>query len=177
MISPTFSKGDSKEVPPAFLNAIEQTAVSEWLRSSPSLVGYWFIISWHAIGMVLLMGVSIFVSSRVLGVGNGLPLSTLRRLYQLIWFGFWVQVISGLLLLVAYPTKVLTAPAFYIKIACIAYGMVLMVRLEKLLPVTGDAPTSPQMVQLAKWSLVLWLAALTAGRFIAYTYKYATYPL
>jgi hypothetical protein len=30
--------------------------------------------------------------------------------------------------------------------------------------------------RLAKWSLALWFAAITAGRLLAYTYKYLTYP-
>jgi len=29
---------------------------------------------------------------------------------------------------------------------------------------------------LAKWSLVLWTAAITAGRLLAYTSKYLTFP-
>jgi hypothetical protein len=28
---------------------------------------------------------------------------------------------------------------------------------------------------LAKWSLVLWIAAITAGRLLAYTYSYLLY--
>jgi len=28
---------------------------------------------------------------------------------------------------------------------------------------------------LAKWSLVLWIAAITAGRLLAYTYTYLLY--
>jgi hypothetical protein len=29
---------------------------------------------------------------------------------------------------------------------------------------------------LAKWSLFLWFGAITAGRLLAYTYKYLTFP-
>ena len=29
---------------------------------------------------------------------------------------------------------------------------------------------------LAKWSLVLWIGVITAGRLLAYTYKYLTFP-
>jgi hypothetical protein len=29
---------------------------------------------------------------------------------------------------------------------------------------------------LAKWSLCLWVGAITAGRLLAYTYRYVTFP-
>ena len=55
--------------------------------------------------------------------------------------------------------------------------MVVMVRLEKKLPAGAS---EPRMVaegrQLALLSLVFWLIAITAGRFIAYTAQYALYP-
>jgi hypothetical protein len=47
--------------------------------------------------------------------------------------------------------------------------------------VFGEASLSEEAmaargVALAKWSLVLWFGAITAGRLLAYTYKYLTYP-
>jgi hypothetical protein len=29
---------------------------------------------------------------------------------------------------------------------------------------------------LAKWSLALWVGAISAGRLLAYTFKYITFP-
>ena len=164
-------------MPPAFLYTLEQTAFSMWVRDSPSLFGFWFIISWHALGMALLVGASAVIDLRILGVAKQLPLALLKRLYPVIWAGFWVQVISGVVLLIGYPTKSLTTPAFYVKIAMIAAAMVVMVRLARKLPVSLDE-TAPiaQTRSLAVWSMVLWFGAISAGRLIAYTAKYVTYP-
>jgi hypothetical protein len=46
--------------------------------------------------------------------------------------------------------------------------------------VFGDAGSSDPLMQakgktLAKWSLALWIAAITAGRLLAYTYTYLLY--
>ena len=41
------------------------------------------------------------------------------------WAGFWVNAVSGVLLLIAYPTKALTNPLFYGKLVLIAAGLVL----------------------------------------------------
>lgn len=127
--------------------------------------------------MALLVGASTVIDLRLLGVAKELPLSMLKRLYPIIWTGFWLQVVSGLVLLVAYPTKSLTSPAFYIKLALIAAAMLVMVRLERRLPSgDGEAPPFTRGRPLALWSLVLWLGAITAGRLITYTAAYSIYP-
>ena len=127
--------------------------------------------------MALLVGTSTVIDLRLLGVAKELPLSTLKRFYPTIWTGFWLQVVSGLVLLVAYPTKSLTSPAFYIKLALIAAAMGVMVRLERRLP-SGDteAPMFSGGRPLAVWSLVLWFGAIAAGRLITYTAAYSIYP-
>jgi hypothetical protein len=127
--------------------------------------------------MALLVGTSTVIDLRLLGVAKELPLSTLKRFYPTIWTGFWLQVVSGLVLLVAYPTKSLTSPAFYIKLALIAAAMGVMVRLERRLP-SGDAeaPMFTGGRSLALWSLVLWFGAIAAGRLITYTAAYSIYP-
>src|SRR4030095_14029586 len=117
------------------------------------------------------------IDLRLLGVAEDMPLSMLHRLYPIIWTGFWLQVASGLVLLVAYPTKSFTSPAFYVKLAFIAAAMVVMVRLKRRLPFdTSEAQLLPRRVPLAAWSLVLWFGAISAGRLIAYTATYSMYP-
>ena len=43
---------------PLFLRTIEETSLSMWIRDTPSLFGYWFILTLHAIGMTMLVGAS-----------------------------------------------------------------------------------------------------------------------
>jgi hypothetical protein len=154
-------------LPPAVLQTIEQSAFSTWVRDSPSLFGFWFIISVHAVGMGLLVGSSVIVALRMLGVAPDLPVSVLKRLYPVIWIGFWFQVVSGVVLFIGYPTKSFMTPAFWVKLACIAAAMVVMVRLDR--KAFAGRP-------LAIWSLVLWFGAIASGRLIAYTARYITYP-
>jgi hypothetical protein len=167
----------SSTVPPAFLRTIEDTAFSIWLRESPDIFGMWFILSFHALGMALLVGASLIVALRVLGIARDLPLPFLRRLYPLLWAGFWIQIVSGVLLFIGYPTKSFMTPAFWVKLAFIAAAMVVVVRLGRKVPGEGTpALAIPGMRSLASWTLVLWFGAITAGRLIAYTAKYITYP-
>jgi hypothetical protein len=152
-----------------FLAWLEATALSQWVVGSPSLFAFPGILAVHAIGMALAVGVSIAFDLRALGVTVGMPLAEMRRFLPLLWVGFWLNAISGVLLLVGYPTKALTNPVFYLKLGLIAVAMVLMVRLSR-----GD--DLPQAVQrrMAVLSLLCWASAITAGRLLAYTYSRLT---
>jgi hypothetical protein len=164
---------------PLFLRTLEETALSMWLRDSPSALGYWFILTFHAIGMGLLVGASFVLDLRILGVARNLPIAPLRKLYPIMWGGFWVQVVSGALLLIAFPTKSLTNPLFYIKLALIGAGMTMMLMLNKRIFSDSNMSDESMMIKgrsLATWSIVCWIAATTAGRFLAYTATHLIYP-
>ena len=163
---------------PIIFKTIEESGISSWIRDSPSIFAYWFILSLHAIGMGLLVGASVVIDLRLLGVAKELPLAPLKGLYRIIWVGFWIQVVSGALLLIAYPTKALTNPDFYIKLTLIGLAVAIMQTIKKR--VFSDATLSEtDMVlkgkALAMWSLILWAGAVTAGRLLAYTYNYLKY--
>jgi hypothetical protein len=108
---------------------------------------------------------------RVLGLSRGIPLETLRRYFVVMWIGLWVNAVSGVLLLIAYPTKALTNPLFYVKLVLIGAGIWAALRIRS--DVQGrwrgvDAlPTRVRV--LAGASLACWVAVIFAGRFLAYT--------
>ena len=157
--------------------AIEASGISVWIREADSLFAYWFILSWHCIGMGLALGASVLIDLRILGVAPDMPMAPLKKLYKYIWIGFWIQVVSGLLLLVAYPTKAFTNPDFYLKLALIAIALVLMQKLKKRV---FDDPGLSETMMMAKGrvfaisTLVLWTGVVTAGRLLAYTYRMLT---
>jgi hypothetical protein len=91
--------------------------------------------------------------------------------------GFWVNAVSGVLLLIGYPTKALTNPVFYLKLLLIAAGMVLLVRIGRQAfdeRPAADTGSSPSLRRLAIISLICWTGAITAGRLLAYTYHRLT---
>ena len=163
---------------PVIFQTIEESGLSVWIRDSPSIFAFWFILSLHAVGMGMLVGASVIIDLRILGVAKDLPIAPLKSLYRIIWSGFWVQVVTGTLLVIGYPTKTFTNPDFYIKIVLIALAVVVMQMMKNR--VFGDPSLSePAMMMkgkaLATWSLVLWVGAVTAGRLLAYTYSYIKY--
>jgi hypothetical protein len=93
--------------------------------------------------------------------------------------GFGIQLVSGLLLLIGYPTKSLTNFDFYIKMVLIVAGMVAMVMLKKRVftePALSDTDLRLRGKALAILSLVFWAGVVTSGRMLAYTYTHISYP-
>lgn len=163
---------------PMIFKTIEESGLSTWIRDSPSIFAFWFILSFHAIGMALLVGSSVVIDLRILGVAGDLPLSPLKGLYRVLWIGFWIQIVSGSLLLIGYPTKALTNPDFYIKLTLIAVAVVVMRRINRRVFSDSSLSESAMMMKgriLAVWSLILWTGAVTAGRLLAYTYNFLKY--
>ena len=160
---------------PLFLRSFEETSFSTWLRESNSIFAFYFILLLHTVGLALLVGAIVVVDLRILGVTANLPLQPLKRFFSIMWLGFTLNVITGILLVIAYPTKALTNPVFYLKLTCIALAVIVMQKTYT--QVFGDTSLSEALMEargraLAKWSFVLWTAAITAGRLLAYTYKY-----
>jgi hypothetical protein len=118
----------------------------------------------------------------------------MKRFMPVMWFGFWLNAISGVALLIAYPTKALTNPVFYLKLVLIAFAIGLLriisgrlfgdptsasVRGGRLQPDNAAAAGTSVRLRsgeavslkvLAAASVVSWAGAITAGRFLAYTY-------
>ena len=161
----------------SIFRAIEATGLSVWIRESDSVFSFWCILSVHAIGMGVLVGASVLIGLRILGLAPDLPLAPLQRFYRFIWAGFWIQVVSGILLLIAYPTKSLTNPLFYIKLTLIGLAVASMQMLRNRVFADSNLSEAAMMAKgrvIAVWSLIFWVAAITAGRLLAYTYTVLT---
>ena len=155
---------------------LEATPLSVWIRESTSVLAFPGILSAHAIGMGLAAGINAAFALHVLGVAPGVPTRELRRFVPVMWFGFWLNAASGLLLVIAYPTKALTNPVFYLKLSLIALamGLFILIRrrtfMEAAAPPYGGLRAEKVVPLLAAAALACWAGAITAGRLLAYTY-------
>jgi len=156
-----------------FLEAIENSAYPTFVRESPSLWGYTFVLSLHAMGLAVVVGLSAAIALRLLGLAPSIPLAPLNRLFPVMYVGFWVNALSGLALLAANATGMLANPVFYVKIFFIAGGVLVMRLLRRnvfneRLASGGAAPSGTRTLAFA--SLACWGVALIAGRLTAYPY-------
>jgi len=124
----------------------------------------------HTVGLGFLVGSSMVIDLRVLGFSRDLPLQPMKKFFPIMYAGFWVNALSGIVLLVIDATSMLTNTLFYIKIAFIALA-VLCGRLIARQVFNNDgaaATVSTSSKVFAVASLALWAAAITAGRLTAY---------
>jgi len=145
---------------------LETSAVSIWLRESPALFALPGILAAHTVGLGLLAGVNGAINLRLLGVARGIPAETFTRFLPVMWFGLWLNVLTGIALLLAYPTKALTNPIFYLKLGLIGAALAILRATLRSIRAAGAAA---HVRGLAVASLATWVAAITTGRLLAYT--------
>jgi hypothetical protein len=154
------------------LEALENSALAAWVRESPSIFSYTLVLSLHAIGLAIVLGTSTLIALRLLGVAPAIPIESLRRLQGFIWFGFVINLLSGLLLFIAEATKMAPMPAFLIKMSFVVIGMSLgqvirkKVLEDKAALATNVLPASAR--SLAVVSLICWAVTLISGRLTGY---------
>lgn len=163
---------------PTIFNTIEHTAFSIWIRESPSLFAFYFILLFHTVGLSMVVGASSIVDLRLLGVASALPLKPLKRLFRVMWAGLAINVLTGILLLFAYPTKALTNPVFYAKLTLITLAVITMKTMSDRVFHNASLSEPDMMAKgrtMAIVSLSFWVLAITAGRLLSETYTYLTY--
>ena len=152
---------------------VESSAFSVWVRESNSVFAFPTILSLHTIGMGLVAGLSAAIDLRILCFAPQAPLIEMKRFFPAVWIGFWLNASSGVVLLIGYPTKALTNPIFYSKLVFIAFGMAALMLMKNHVfrdQHPGEDPVPRKGRMLAVASLACWAGAITAGRFLAYTY-------
>jgi hypothetical protein len=163
---------------------IEQTDFSTWLRESDW--GQPILLCFHAVGMGMVVGISFMFAARVLGFSKDFPVAAFDKLFGLAWFGFAMNTISGVLLFLSEPHRLLQTPAFLVKMVLILCAGFALWMLSKALEGGVDVPASNRLPRpdgalvgnqevtatakaAAVLSVLCWLGAILAGRLIGYT--------
>lgn len=155
------------------LITLESTALAIWVGES--LYAYPALLAFHIVGLAIVAGVFAMRDLRLLGFAQGISLQVFLELRLLAYLGFSINLISGLLLFSSQASYLATSIPFLSKISCVFAGMGLAYFLNSKLSqyAAADNTTveSTGLVRgLAALSLLLWCAAIIAGRLIAYVY-------
>jgi hypothetical protein len=128
----------------------------------------------HIVGIVLLVGTAFMFDLRLLSLARELPVKSLAN-YLLTWSrrGLLLVVPSGILLFITNPLDLGYDPTFWLKmILLVVAGLNALVFHKYTLPLASawntdsDAPTSAKTA--AVLSIMLWLAIIFCGRWLAY---------
>jgi hypothetical protein len=154
------------------IDAIENSAYAVWVRESPSFWAYTWILSLHAMGLAIIVGINTIVALRLLGYVPDIPVNKLRKLFPWMYVGFTVNAFSGLSLLAANATNDLHNWMFFVKLSMIAAAMVnLELTKAKVFndPVVINGTGVPAAAKnFAILSIVFWSLAICAGRLTEY---------
>jgi hypothetical protein len=151
------------------LAALQDSPFVQWTLADPYCVQ--LLLSAHSVGMAIVVGVILVLSVRVLGFPRNMPVSIFHRALALAWWGFALNAASGLWLFATNGPQLLLLWTFQIKMALIAVGGIsvwLMWRIARRHPDKGFSFAGREK-GLAALSMLFWLGAITAGRYIAYT--------
>jgi hypothetical protein len=153
------------------LEVIKASVVGEFVRSSswafPALE------SLHFIGMALLVGIVGAIDLRILGVARGLPVYPLHRLLPLAFVGFGINALTGAMFFAHDPYAYAFNASFHLKMLFIVLAALnaLWFRLSVFAHIDkwgADVEGSPLAKRIATLSLLLWVAVIVAGRYIAF---------
>jgi hypothetical protein len=155
------------------LSALEASAFSTFLRESTSVWAYPTVLMLHTVGLALLVGLNAAFDLRLLGVGRGIPLEALETWFPVMWIGFWLNTVTGVMLFATDPIRLGATMTFLSKLAIVFAGVVLIARLRRT--VYGRrTEASPAVTVTSKarayavLSLLIWAAAIVTGRLMAY---------
>jgi hypothetical protein len=154
------------------IDLIQNSAYAIWVRESPSIWAYTTILSLHAMGLAIIVGINTMVALRLLGYVPDIPVAKLRKLYPWMYLGFTVNAASGLSLLAANLDNDIHNWMFIVKLTMIALAMVnLELTRAKVfdnpLVINGTGvPAEAKTFAIA--SMVLWSLAIVAGRLTEY---------
>ena len=154
----------------AFFEWLETLSFSKWVRESGSLWAFPMFLFSHTLGMAMVAGASSFISFALLGLWPKAPIKPLEKLYPVMWWGFGVNLFTGVGLFCADATTRAINPDFWVKLIFVGIGVFAMVRMRKVFasPALASGTLPPDAKTWAWVSLVCWFGAIVAGRLIAY---------
>lgn len=153
-----------------FLHALQNSAFSAWVVGSDTIWAYPMILTMHTVGLGIVVGAAVIVDLRLLGVGPAIPLDEVKRVFPIFWVGFFINLVSGVMLFVSEAEDKAAQPVFLVKLLLIAIGVVVTARIRSRLFGGGSPPMRAASTgrTLAFTSLVVWGGAIVAGRLMAY---------
>ncbi len=153
----------------SFLEWVEATALADWVRVS--LNGYPMMITLHSIGLAIMVGISVALSLRMLGLFGMLPIDSLQGFFRWAWTGFIVNTISGGALWTTQAASYMQNVQFLIKIVFVFIGAALVAVLQRQMAGAGATwgeAVPPRIKLLAVVTILVWTIAMVTGRLIAY---------
>jgi hypothetical protein len=166
-------------------------SITEWLRTTPLVdlalwinetsLNAWIVTHFwaipifqvfHILAIAASFGSILMINARILGIsGEGRTVAqTTSRYMPWIWWALVVLIGSGLLMIIAEPIRELINPFFWIKMILVASAILISIWFHKgiLRDIREDHDIGPTERSVAIVLVILWMAIMFCGRWIAY---------
>jgi hypothetical protein len=157
-----------------FVRWLSATPASQWLQSvstsDPVMLAA--VQTLHLLGMSVVITANGFVAIGLLGglrTGEGLA-SVTRKVVPWVMTALVVMLVTGVILIVRWPRRILLSAAFLPKLVLVVCGTALLLHVARALERQPDGLQSRTSAAtlLASMLLLVWTAALIAGRWIPF---------
>jgi hypothetical protein len=152
-----------------FLESLDGTSIGLTVKTSVWI--FPVLETLHFIGLAMLIGGIAALDLRVLGIAKRLPVAPLHKLLPLVFVGFGINLVTGVLFFLSDPLGYGVNPSFQMKMVFILLAGLNALWFElKLAPHVDewgagvDASTHAKVV--CGLSLFLWAGIITAGRLL-----------
>ena len=155
-----------------FSSALYTTPISTGIRETAGVIPT--TQSLHIVAIAIVVGSALVTDLRLAGVlaTDESPQTVVRRYLPWMWAAMAVLLVTGAVLVVGEPNRVLGNALFWIKMALVvfAFGLTLMFRYPLLHPqFKFEHARWAGLVRPMAWvSLMVWVAVIFCGRWIAY---------
>lgn len=153
------------------LEWLENTSFAAWVRED--VWGWPVALTLHALGTALVIGFILIISLRLLGLFRMIPVTSLSRLFPVIWAALLLQFLSGFALWMSKPTRYVADGAFMLKVSLIVVGIILTLQFYRT--VNNEAGSweaqgavSARGVRFVAAAILVWGTVLIAGRLTGY---------
>ena len=163
---------------------------TEWLRStqlvelalwiSDTAVSMWIVTHFWAIPIIQVVHIIaiaasfasiLMINARMFGIaGSSSMADTANRYIRVLWWALVVLVLSGFAMILGEPVRELINPYFWIKMGLVVFGILVSIWFHKgvLKHVAAGREVAAVDKTTAVFLVLLWLAIMYCGRFIAY---------
>ena len=152
--------------------ALYATPISTWIRKTADIIPV--VQSIHILAIAVVVGSALVTDLRLAGVlaTDETPQTVVRRYLPWMWAALALLLATGATLAVGEPNRVLENPVFWTKMGLVAFAfsLTLLFRYPILHPEfrLEHARWSALAKPMAWTSLLVWIAVIFCGRWIAY---------
>jgi len=117
------------------LDWMQSLPVSLWITDSNW--GFPIMLVLHSWGMAAVVGILFMLDLRILGLARIVPLSAFQPLMSIAWGGFFINLVSGVLMFMADANRLIVNWSFLTKMSCVLMGGIVSAVLWRRLRAAG----------------------------------------